>query len=131
VPAMRQVAGRLRLELAQFRELSAFAQFGSELDTATKAQLDRGLRLTELLKQPQHRTVPLEAEVLALFAGINGYLDDLPAERVRRFEEGLTEFARTTNPELMQTLATGARLTDEVQGQMRLLIDDFKATGIY
>jgi F-type H+-transporting ATPase subunit alpha len=130
-PAMRQVAGRLRLELAQFRELSAFAQFGSELDPATRAQLERGLRLTELLKQPQHRPMSLEDEVLVLFAGINGFLDDVPVDQVRRFEEGLISFMRTSHGELMDTIATGQRLSQETQDQLRLAIEDFKSTGIY
>ncbi len=130
-PAMRQVAGRLRLELAQFRELSAFAQFGSELDVATRAQLDRGLRLTELLKQGQHQTMALEDQILVLYAGIHGYLDDVAAERVRRFESSLLEFARSSHPELMGILSTGDKLTEEVESKIRAAIDDFKAIGIY
>ena len=130
-PAMRQVAGRLRLELAQFRALSAFAQFGSELDAATRAQLERGLRLTELLKQPQHRTMSLEDEIVVLFAGINGYLDDLPVEKVRSFESGLLSYMHSAHPELCRVLAIGQRMSQETQDALRLSIEDFKATGIY
>jgi F-type H+/Na+-transporting ATPase subunit alpha len=130
-PAMRQVAGRLRGELAQFRALSAFAQFASELDPATRAQLDRGLRLTELLKQPQHKTMPLSDEVISLFAGINGYLDDLPVERVRAFEAGLLSNMHSAHPDLVRVVATGERMSPETQDALRLAIEDFKATGIY
>ena len=130
-PAMRQVAGRLRGELAQFRALSAFAQFASELDPATRAQLDRGLRLTELLKQPQHKTMPLADEIISLFSGINGYLDDLPVERVRAFEAGLLGYMHSAHPELVRVVAGGERMSRETQDAIRLAIEDFKATGIY
>src|SRR5206468_12539968 len=84
--AMKQVAGSLRLEMAQFRELAAFAQFGSDLDKATLAQLERGKRLVEILKQPQYSPSPFERQVVMIYAGTGGYLDDVPVERVRRFE---------------------------------------------
>lgn len=130
-PVMRQVAGRLRLELAQYRELSAFAQFGSELDPATRAQLERGLRLTELLKQPQHRPMPLADEALVLFAGISGSLDDVPVAKVRDFETGLIAYMRTTRSELMDRLASGERMSPERQEELRRAIDEFKAEGVY
>ncbi len=129
-PAMRQVAGRLRIELAQFRELSAFAQFGSELDAATRAQLERGLRLTELLKQPQHQPMSLENEIIVLFAGINGFLDDVAVDRVRAFEAGLVTYMSVSHPELMRTIATGQRLTPAAEDALRLALEDFKVSGV-
>ena len=129
--AMSQVAGRLRLELAQYRELSAFAQFGAELDAATQAQLERGLRLTELLKQPQNAPMALEDQIVVLFAGINGYLDDLSLDRVRSFESGLVSYMHSARPELVRALATGERMSRETQESLRLAIQDFKSAGIY
>ena len=128
-PAMRQVAGRLRLELAQFRALSAFAQFGSELDPATRAQLDRGLRLTEMLKQGQHRPVPLAHEIIVLFAGVNGFLDDLPVDRVQTFEAGVVGYVRSNLPELARILESGERMSGETQDALRQAVEDFKASG--
>ncbi|MGH7424662.1 MAG: F0F1 ATP synthase subunit alpha, partial [Candidatus Methylomirabilales bacterium] len=99
IKAMRQVAGRLRLDLAQYRELAAFAQFGSELDKATQAQLNRGQRMVEILKQDQFVPLPVERQILIVFAGVNGLVDDLPAEAIRAFEQGLTRFVETRYPE--------------------------------
>jgi F-type H+-transporting ATPase subunit alpha len=130
-PAMRQVAGRLRIDLAQFRALSAFAQFGAELDAATRAQLDRGVRLTELLKQPQHEPMALEDEIIVLFAGINGFLDDLPVEKVRPFETGLIAYMHQNLPDLCRTIATGEKMSDETQDALKVAIEDFKATGMF
>ena len=95
IKAMRQVAGTLRLDLAQYRELAAFAQFGSDLDPATQTQLNRGQRLTEILKQPQYRPLPVEKQVAIIFAATNGYLDSVPVEQLRQFEEGLYAFLET------------------------------------
>jgi len=130
-PAMRQVAGRLRLELAQYRELAVFAQFSSELDASTQAQLRRGQWLTEILKQPQHSPMALEDELVILFAGIEGFLDDLPLECARSFESGLISYMRSQHPEIMRTLSTGERMSDETQEAMRAAIRDFKAAGLY
>src|SRR5436305_10409533 len=103
--AMKRVAGRMKSELAQFRELAAFAQFSSDLDRATRAQIDRGQRLTELLKQPQYQPVPLENQVVSIFAGTNGLLDDVPVARVREFERDLLDFMGTQHPDLLTTIA--------------------------
>ena len=95
IKAMRQVAGRLRLDLAQYRELAAFAQFGSDLDQATQRQLNRGKRLTEILKQPQYQPLPVEKQVAIVFAATNGYLDSVPVEKLRAYEDGLFRFLET------------------------------------
>ena len=95
---MRQVAGTLRLDLAQYRELAAFAQFGSDLDKASQAQLNRGQRLVEILKQGQYSPLPVEKQILIIFAGTNGYLDDLPVEQCRKFEEELYRFVDNAHP---------------------------------
>src|SRR5438034_34827 len=101
IKAMRQVAGTLRLDLAQYRELAAFAQFGSDLDKSTQAQLNRGARLTELLKQSQFSPLPFSKQIFAIYAGTNGYLDDLPVPQVREFEEQLYKYVDTANPGLL------------------------------
>ena len=98
IKAMRQVAGRLRLDLAPYRALAAFAQFGSDLDKATRAQLTRGERMVELLKQEQYVPMPVEQQVISIFAGVNGYLDDLPVEAVRRFEQRVPRVRREGVP---------------------------------
>lgn len=105
IRAMRQVAGRLRLELAQFRELAAFAQFGSDLDPATKRQIDRGLRLTEVLKQPQYQPMPVEEQVAIIWVATNGYLDDVLVEHVREFERQYLDYLRTSHPEILRRIA--------------------------
>ena len=106
---MKQVSGTLKLDLAQFRELEAFATFGSELDKVSQAQLDRGYRLTELLKQPQNRPVPVEEQVLAIYAGTKGWTDTVPVSEVRRFETELIEYFKGNHPIVLETIrATGA-----------------------
>src|SRR5207237_321666 len=104
IKAMRQVAGTLKLELAQYRELAAFAQFGSDLDKATQAQLNRGQRLVEILKQDQFSPLPFSKQILIIFAGTGGFLDDLPVEQVRAFEMELYKLRDTTNPALLRTI---------------------------
>jgi F-type H+-transporting ATPase subunit alpha len=128
---MRQVAGRLRLELAQYRELAIFTQFGAELDAATRAQLERGRRLTELLKQPQHETFSLEDEVISLYAGISGFLDDLPVERIRSFEAGLLRYVHAQYPGLCEVLARGERMSAETERALRAAIQEFKSSGAF
>ena len=108
IKSMKSVAGTLKLDLAQFRELEAFATFGSELDAVSKAQLDRGYRLVELLKQPLNSPMPVEEQVVSIFAGTRGYLDDIPVNEVRRFERELHEFMRTRNGSMLDELRTGA-----------------------
>ncbi len=125
--AMRQVAGKLRLELAQYRELSAFAQFGtSELDKATRAQLDRGQRITEVLKQPQFVPMPIAKQVTILYAVINGYLDDVPVDRVTLFENRFLEFMETRHTEIYKAIAESKQLSDEVENALKEAIAEFK-----
>src|SRR5487761_255675 len=126
IKAMRQVAGTLRLDMAQFRELAAFAQFGSELDKATQAQLGRGQRLTELLKQDQYQPLPVEKQVLIIFAGTNRYLDDLPIEDVRRFEKELYSFIETNYNGVLKTIAEKKAFDDALRADVKKALDDFK-----
>ena len=130
--AMRSVAGTLRLDLSQYRELQAFAQFGTEdLDAGTRGQLLRGQRLTELLKQPQYGPLTLAQQVSILFAGARGYLDDVPVEKVADFERAFHEYMRANAAGVLETLATGARI--EAEGEQALIkaITDFKAAVAY
>jgi F-type H+-transporting ATPase subunit alpha len=124
--AMKKVAGRMRLDLASYRELAAFAQFGSDLDKVTRAQLERGQRLTELLKQPQYAPVPLDEEVITIFAITNKYADDVPVNKVRDFEAGLLQFIRTSHPEIGQSITTLKELTDPLVAQLKAAIADYK-----
>jgi F-type H+-transporting ATPase subunit alpha len=112
---MRQVAGSLRLDLAQYRELAAFAQFGSDLDKATQAQLNRGARLTEVLKQPQYQPLPVERQVLIIFAGGNGFLDQVPTTDVQRYEAELYRFLETRHSQLLATLAEKKAIDDQLK----------------
>jgi F-type H+/Na+-transporting ATPase subunit alpha len=113
VKAMRSVSGTLKIDLAQFRELEAFATFGSELDKVSQAQLDRGYRLTELLKQPQHQPVPVEDQVVVIYAGSNGWVDDVPVAEVRRFESELLTAMRGSHPEILEHIRREGTLPDE------------------
>lgn len=126
IRAMRQVAGRLRLELAQFRSLAAFAQFGSDLDPATKRQIDRGQRLTEVLKQPQYQPMPVEEQVAIIWVATNGYLDDVPVEQVRTFEEQYLDYMRTSKADLLQRIVSEKQLTDEMIEELRKSVEEFK-----
>ncbi len=125
--AMRQVAGRLKLELAQYRELAAFAQFGtSELDRATRAQLERGQRLSEVLKQGQYVPVATEHQVIILYAAVNGYLDDVAVDKVGSFETGLQAFMESSHPEIGSTIARAKELTEETEEALKGAIQEFK-----
>ncbi len=126
IRAMRQVAGRLRLELAQFRELAAFAQFGSDLDPATKRQIDRGLRLTEVLKQPQYQPMPVEEQVAIIWVATSGQLDDVLVEHVREFERQYLDYLRTSHPEILRRIAAERELKDDLIEQMRAVVQEFK-----
>jgi F-type H+-transporting ATPase subunit alpha len=130
IKAMRQVAGTLKLELAQYRELAAFAQFGSDLDKATQAQLNRGQRLVELLKQGQFSPLPFSKQILIIFAGTGGYLDDLPIEQVREFEAELYRFAEATNPTLLRTIMEKKILDDNLKAEMAKVVKECKETFI-
>ena len=126
IKAMRQVAGTLRLDLAQFRELQAFAQFGSDLDKATQAQLARGQRLTEILKQPQYQPMDIEKQVLVIWAATNGFTDDIAVEDVRRFEGNLLKFVENSHPGLLADIAEKKTLTDEIKAGLKTVLEDFK-----
>ncbi len=123
---MKQVAGSLRLDLAQFRELQAFAQFGSDLDKATQSQLARGQRLTEILKQPQYQPMAVEKQVLVIWAATNGYVDDVAIEDVRRFEAELLHFIENSHPGLLQTIREKKALADEITSDLKQALADFK-----
>ncbi|HKO60688.1 MAG TPA: F0F1 ATP synthase subunit alpha [Pyrinomonadaceae bacterium] len=126
IKAMRQVAGTLRIDLAQFRELQAFAQFGSDLDKATQAQLARGERLVEILKQPQYQPMPVEDQVLGIWAASNGYADDVPVEDVRSFEAELLKFVQNAHPGVLQAIREKKTLTDEILTDLKQVLSDFK-----
>jgi F-type H+-transporting ATPase subunit alpha len=125
IKAMRQVAGSLRLDLAQYRELAAFAQFGSDLDQATQRQLNRGKRLTEILKQPQYRPLPVEKQVAIIFAATNGYLDGIPVERLRQYEESLYRFFDAHRPGVLAAIAEKKVLDDEVKARLKEALEEF------
>ncbi len=127
VRAMRQVAGRLRLDLSQYRELAAFAQFGSDLDRATQARLIRGERVTEVLKQGQYEPMPVEEQVAIIFAGVNGYLDDLPVEQVRPFERQFLQYLRLERPAVLEAIREKKELTDETVEELKAAIAEVKA----
>ncbi|HAJ78790.1 MAG TPA: F0F1 ATP synthase subunit alpha, partial [Fibrobacteres bacterium] len=124
--AMRQVAGKLRLDLAQYRELAAFAQFGSELDKSALAQISRGERMIELLKQDEHKPMPLERQIVIIFAGTGGYLDDVPVSEIRKFEENFLKFVETVHPEIYQTIRDKKEISDELKKSLVDAIDKFK-----
>jgi F-type H+-transporting ATPase subunit alpha len=127
--AIRQVAGSLKLELAQFRELQAFAQFGtSDLDASTVRQLERGRRITELLKQPQYSPVPFAKEVMILFAAGQGLIDDVPVEKVREFETSLYGYMDSSHPEILSEINEKMILDGDLEEKMRAAIRDFKQT---
>ncbi|NLY53932.1 MAG: F0F1 ATP synthase subunit alpha [Firmicutes bacterium] len=126
VRAMRQVAGRLRLELAQYRELAAFAQFGSELDRATQARLNRGERLQELLKQPEASPMPVEEQVAVLYVGVNGHLDDIALERVTRFNDEFLRYLRESRPEILKKIRTEQELKEDTVRALEEAITEFK-----
>ncbi|MGE0479164.1 MAG: F0F1 ATP synthase subunit alpha [Phycisphaerae bacterium] len=126
IPAMKKIAGSLRLDLAAFRELEAFAQLGTELDPATQRQLDRGKRMVELLKQPQYAPMNVIDQVLSIHAGARGFLDDVPMDRVREFEERMLKHYRDEFPEVPDALLKGGKLTDELDGRMKEIVGNFK-----
>ncbi len=127
IRAMKQVAGRLRLDMAQFREVQAFAQFASDLDRATQMQLARGLRLQEILKQPQFQPMPVEEQVMIIFAGTQGYLDDIPVELVRAFEDGFHPFMREKYPDIGEKIRREKQLDADTEADLRRAIEEYKA----
>src|SRR5678815_2626725 len=126
IKAMKQVAGTLRLDLAQFRELQAFAQFGSDLDKATQAQLSRGQRLTEILKQNQYAPLAVEKQIIIIYAATNGYTDDVAVDDVRRFETSLLKFVENSHPGLLSDIKEQKSLTEDIKAGLRQVLDDFK-----
>jgi len=126
---MKKIAGSLRLDLAAYRELEAFAQLGTELDKATQSQLDRGARLVELLKQPQFKPMPVEQEVMVIYAGTQGYLDDVPVNRVSEFQNAFLAYVDSSAPDLRKTLAEKKELTGDLEQQLKQTLADFKAKG--
>jgi F-type H+-transporting ATPase subunit alpha len=126
IKAMKKVAGKLKLELAQFDELQAFSQFASDLDKATQDQLARGARLRELLKQPQNSPLPVEDQVAIIYAGTNGYLDDIPVDKVTAFSKQLREYLKTSKPRYGEIVRTEKALTDELIGLLKEGITESK-----
>ncbi|HXE14693.1 MAG TPA: hypothetical protein VN633_21385, partial [Bryobacteraceae bacterium] len=126
IKAMRAVAGSLRLDLAQYRSLAAFAQFGSDLDKASQAQLNRGQRLTELLKQNQFSPMPVEKQVVSIYTGVNGHLDDVPVTDVRRFEADFLSLMENAHSSVLQTIREKKELPNELKQQLDGIIKEFK-----
>jgi len=129
IKAMRQVAGRLRLDLSQYRDMAAFAQFASDLDKRTRDQLERGKRMEELLKQDQFEPMPVSQQVIVLFAGGNGYLDDVPVDKVRQFEKELLRFLASSHPGIEQAIAKDKALSPDSEKLLRGAIDEFKKSS--
>jgi F-type H+-transporting ATPase subunit alpha len=128
--AVKQVAGQLKGDLAQFRELAAFAQFGSELDAKTQAQIDRGKRIMEVFKQPQYSPIGVETQVAVIWAVQNGYMDDVPVERIKEFQTKLTEFLSTRKPESLDRIAREKALSPDLTAELKAATDQFKQTWI-
>lgn len=126
IKAMKQVAGMLRLDLAQYRELEAFAQFGSELDKVTLAKIERGRRMVELLKQPRYKPMPVEKQVVSIYVGTKGYLDDVPVEKVREFEEQFLEFVETNYGDVLEKIRNEKVLSEEIENRLVEAIKEFK-----
>src|SRR5438045_1367636 len=125
--AMKKIAGSLRLDLAAYRELEAFAQLGTELDKATQSQLDRGARLVELLKQPQYRPMPMAQEVMVIYAGTKGFLDDVPVTRVQEFQTAFLKYVETQQSQLITTLEQKKELSEDLENPLKTALSDFKS----
>ena len=126
--AMKKVAGRIKGELAQYREMAAFAQFGSDLDATTQRLLNRGSRLTELLKQPQFSPLKMEEQVCVIYAGVNGYLDPLPVDRVRAFEDGLLGALRNQHADILNAIRESRDLDDATAGKLKGVVENYAKT---
>jgi F-type H+-transporting ATPase subunit alpha len=126
--AMKKVAGKLKLELAQFDDLAAFAQFASDLDATTQAQLARGQRLRELLKQSQYSPLSVGEQVAVVYAGLNGYLDDIAVEKISSFAKGLRDYLKTSKPQYMEIIRNSKQLTDEAEAMLKEAIAEYKKT---
>jgi F-type H+-transporting ATPase subunit alpha len=125
IKAMKQVAGSIKLELAQYREMAAFAQFASDLDAATQKLLGRGERLTELLKQGQYAPMPVEEQVISIFAGVNGYLDDIPARAVTQFERGFLSDIKANHDDILETIRKEQAVSDDTNAKIRAFLDGY------
>jgi len=123
--AMKKVAGRIKGELAQYREMAAFAQFGSDLDATTQRLLNRGARLTELLKQPQFSPLKVEEQVVVIYAGVNGYLDPLAVSSVQRFEAELLRYMRAEHPDILATIRDQKEISKETGDKLKAAVDKF------
>ncbi len=130
IKAMKQVAGSIKLELAQYREMAAFAQFSSDLDPSTQRLLARGERLTELLKQPQYTPIPVEEQVVAIFAGVNGFLDPLPVAAITRFEEGLLGEVRANHGDILATIRDEQEISDDTETMLKAVIEAYTKTFV-
>jgi F-type H+-transporting ATPase subunit alpha len=126
--AMKKVAGRIKGELAQYREMAAFAQFGSDLDATTQRLLNRGSRLTELLKQPQFSPLKMEEQVVVIYAGVNGYLDPIAVNRVRAFEDGLLTLVRSKNADILEDIRKSGDLSDATAAKLKGVVDAYAKT---
>ncbi len=126
--ATKKVAGKIKGELAQYREMAAFAQFGSDLDAVTQRLLNRGARLTELLKQPQFSPLKMEEQVCVIYAGVNGYLDPLPVNRVKAFEDGLLTLLRTQHGDLLEAIRSSKDLSDDSGAKLKSVVEGFAKT---
>jgi len=130
IKAMKQVAGSIKLELAQYREMAAFAQFASDLDAATQRLLARGERLTELLKQPQYQPLPVEEQVVAIYAGVNGFIDDVPVNDVTRFEEGLMSAVRANHTDILDDIRQKQAISEETDAKLKTAIETYAKSFI-
>ena len=128
--AMKQVAGRLRLDMASYRELAAFAQFGSDLDKVTQNRLNQGQRMQEILKQPQYEPVSLENQIITIFAGTNGYASEVPIDRMLQWETDLNRYMETSHPEIGKEITEKQRITDELETKLHEALDTFRSTWI-
>jgi F-type H+/Na+-transporting ATPase subunit alpha len=128
IKAMKQVAGRVKLDLAQFRELAAFAQFGSDLDAGTQAKIERGKRVVEVFKQPQYQPLAVEVQVAVLWAVQNGYVDDVPVDKVKDFQAKLADYLTSRKTELMQKVARQKALDDALTAELKTAVSEFKQT---
>jgi F-type H+-transporting ATPase subunit alpha len=126
IKAMKKIAGSLRLDLAQYRELLAFAQFSTELDKATQAQLIRGEKLTELLKQEQYSPMPVEEQIAVLYAGTRGYLDDLPTDKIRQFEKQLLQTMRQKYADVLKAIREKKDMTEEIEAGLKKAVEDVR-----
>ena len=131
IKTMKQVAGTLRLDLAQYREMAAFSQFGSELDKATQAQLARGVRMVELLKQDQYKPMPVADQVVSIFAGVNGFIDNVPVNKIREFEHDLHAFIKEKHAAIRDEVKTKKKIDDEFGAQLKQIITEFKKSKGY